>query len=126
MPIGKKFGVMLAIEGEHHFEVATFRSDSGYSDGRRPDAVEFTDAKEDAVRRDFTINGLFYDPVEKKDLESTSDPNPDSSETSTRPARAGAVIRPRTNNAKKHFCFISITPMFFVPFFLEFQISTTE
>src|SRR3989338_11456769 len=63
VPIGKQFGVILAVEGGHHFEVATFRSDSGYSDGRRPDAVTFTHAEEDAKRRDFTINGLFYDPV---------------------------------------------------------------
>lgn len=63
VPIGKQFGVILAVEGEHSFEVATFRSDSGYSDGRRPDAVEFKTAREDACRRDFTINGLFYDPI---------------------------------------------------------------
>lgn len=62
IPIGKEFGVILAIQDGHHFEIATFRSDSGYSDGRRPDAVEFTNAKEDAFRRDFTINALFYDP----------------------------------------------------------------
>lgn len=66
VPIGKKFGVILAIKNGHHFEVATFRSDSGYSDGRRPDAVEFTNIKEDAFRRDFTINGMFYDPSEDK------------------------------------------------------------
>lgn len=66
IPIGKEFGVILAEENGHHFEVATFRSDSSYSDGRRPDAVLFTDVKEDAVRRDFTINGLFYDPIKKK------------------------------------------------------------
>ncbi|MBU1019315.1 MAG: CCA tRNA nucleotidyltransferase [Patescibacteria group bacterium] len=63
IPIGKEFGVILAIEGGHHFEIATFRSDSGYSDGRRPDAVEFTHAEDDAKRRDFTINGMFYDPL---------------------------------------------------------------
>ena len=63
IPVGKEFGVILAIKNKHHFEIATFRSDSGYSDGRRPDAVEFTDAKEDAFRRDFTINGMFYDPT---------------------------------------------------------------
>lgn len=45
-------------------EVATFRSDGDYSDGRRPDSVHFGNAKEDALRRDFTINGLFYDPKE--------------------------------------------------------------
>jgi tRNA nucleotidyltransferase/poly(A) polymerase len=43
-------------------EIATFRRDGGYSDGRRPDSVEFTDAREDAERRDFTINGMFFDP----------------------------------------------------------------
>lgn len=63
IPVGKEFGVILAILEGHHFEVATFRSDSGYSDGRRPDAVTFTSAKEDALRRDFTINGMFYDPL---------------------------------------------------------------
>ncbi len=63
IPIGKKFGVILAIENGHHFEIATFRSDSGYSDGRRPDAVTFATAQEDALRRDFTINGMFYDPT---------------------------------------------------------------
>lgn len=63
IPIGKKFGVILAIKNNHSFEIATFRSDSGYSDGRRPDAVQFTNAKEDALRRDFTINALFYDPI---------------------------------------------------------------
>ena len=66
IPIGKEFGVILAVKGGHHFEIATFRSDSGYSDGRRPHAVEFTDAKEDAFRRDFTVNALFYDPAEDK------------------------------------------------------------
>lgn len=64
IPIGKKFGVILAIKNNHHFEIATFRSDSGYSDGRRPDAIEFTNAQEDAKRRDFTINALYYDPTE--------------------------------------------------------------
>lgn len=63
IPVGKEFGVILAIKNKHHFEVATFRSDSGYSDGRRPDYVEFTDAREDAQRRDFTINAMFYDPT---------------------------------------------------------------
>jgi tRNA nucleotidyltransferase (CCA-adding enzyme) len=47
-------------------EVATFRRDGGYSDGRRPDSVEYTDAREDALRRDFTINGMFFDPIENQ------------------------------------------------------------
>ncbi|PIQ79417.1 phosphohydrolase [Candidatus Peregrinibacteria bacterium CG11_big_fil_rev_8_21_14_0_20_41_10] len=66
IPIGKEFGVILALQDGHNFEIATFRSDSGYSDGRRPDAVEFTTAEEDAKRRDFTINGMFYDPTHDK------------------------------------------------------------
>lgn len=66
IPVGKQFGVILAVEKGHNFEIATFRSDSGYSDGRRPDAVTFTSAKQDAMRRDFTINGMFYDPIAKK------------------------------------------------------------
>lgn len=66
IPIGKQFGVILAVHKGHNFEIATFRSDSGYSDGRRPDAVEFTNAKEDALRRDFTINAIFYDPTKDK------------------------------------------------------------
>ena len=61
--VGAQFGVScVCVDGEW-FEVAAFRSDLGYSDGRRPDAVEFTDAKGDVSRRDFTINGLLYDPV---------------------------------------------------------------
>lgn len=63
IPIGKQFGVINAIVDGHHFEIATFRSDSGYSDGRRPDAILFSNAEEDAKRRDFTINSMFYDPL---------------------------------------------------------------
>ena len=69
VPIGKKFGVILAVKNDHHFEVATFRSDASYTDGRRPDAVYFTNPKEDALRRDFTINGMFYDPLNNKFLD---------------------------------------------------------
>ncbi len=69
IPIGEEFGVVLIEQNGHHFEVATFRSDSGYSDGRRPDAVIFTSAKEDALRRDFTINALFYDPIKDEILD---------------------------------------------------------
>ncbi len=69
IPIGKKFGVILALKNRHHFEIATFRSDASYTDGRRPDAVYFTNPKEDASRRDFTINGMFYDPIKKEVLD---------------------------------------------------------
>ena len=61
--IGAQFGVVLVIQRGHPFEVATFRSDEAYVDGRRPTGVVFTDAKQDVLRRDFTINGLLYDPV---------------------------------------------------------------
>jgi tRNA nucleotidyltransferase/poly(A) polymerase len=61
--IGAKFGVVMVIHDRSQVEVATFRSDLSYSDGRRPDEVCFTTAREDAERRDFTINGMFYDPI---------------------------------------------------------------
>lgn len=63
VPVGRQFGIVLVPGGEHHFEVATFRRDAGYVDGRRPVAVEFTDMETDAERRDFTINAIFEDPV---------------------------------------------------------------
>ncbi len=59
--VGKQFGVIVVVEGELQIEVATFRKDGGYQDGRRPDAVKFAAAEEDAARRDFTINALFLD-----------------------------------------------------------------
>ena len=63
--IGKHFGVITILEDEYQFEIATFRNDSAEGDGRRPDAVFFTNKKEDALRRDFTINAIFYDPIAK-------------------------------------------------------------
>jgi poly(A) polymerase len=64
--VGEHFGVMLVRQKEFTIEVATFRTDGRYSDYRRPDEVEFTDAKHDAMRRDFTINGLFEDPIDDR------------------------------------------------------------
>ena len=61
--IGAKFGVVMVIHNHRQVEVATFRSDLSYTDGRRPDAVRFTTPRQDARRRDFTINGMFYDPT---------------------------------------------------------------
>jgi len=61
--IGAQFGVAMVVHHARTVEVATFRSDGSYSDGRRPDTVTFSSAKEDALRRDFTINGMFYDPI---------------------------------------------------------------
>lgn len=63
LAVGAHFGVILVMEHGHAFEVATFRSDHEYLDGRRPEAVTFSTPEEDAERRDFTINGMFHDPV---------------------------------------------------------------
>ncbi len=63
LPLGRAFGVVMVKLDGFWFQVATFRSESGYQDGRRPGRVEFADARADALRRDFTVNGLFYDPV---------------------------------------------------------------
>jgi tRNA nucleotidyltransferase (CCA-adding enzyme) len=64
--VGKKFGVIVVVENGHNFQVAAFRAESDYQDGRRPEKIHFADAKADALRRDFTVNGLFYDPISKK------------------------------------------------------------
>ena len=65
--VGAHFGVVVVRAGEHDFvEVATFRSDGSYSDGRRPDSVVFSTPEMDAERRDFTVNGLFFDPLAGK------------------------------------------------------------
>jgi tRNA nucleotidyltransferase/poly(A) polymerase len=64
--VGEAFGVMLVRSHELMYDVATFRSDGPYSDHRHPDKITFSDAKHDAQRRDFTINGLFEDPLEEK------------------------------------------------------------
>lgn len=66
IPVGRKFGVMVVIEDGHQFQVATFRAEADYQDGRRPERVVFGDAEADVRRRDFTVNGLFYDPVRKE------------------------------------------------------------
>lgn len=72
--VGVQFGVVLVPmrdgEGSRTVEVATFRSDIGYSDGRHPDEVRFSqDAREDVLRRDFTINGMLFDPVSNEVLD---------------------------------------------------------
>jgi tRNA nucleotidyltransferase/poly(A) polymerase len=68
LPIGAAFGVVTVLgpRTAGQIEVATFRADAAYSDGRHPDSVTFTDAQHDAQRRDFTINGLFFDPIENR------------------------------------------------------------
>lgn len=70
VPVGKQFGVMLVVPpGQHPLHVATFRADLEYRDGRKPSGVRFASAREDVRRRDFTINGLLYDPLEDRLLD---------------------------------------------------------
>jgi len=64
--VGAHFGVIVVLENGLQFEVATFRSDGAYLDGRRPVEVHFATAEEDAARRDFTINGMFFDPEKEE------------------------------------------------------------
>ena len=66
IPVGAQFGVMLVIIDGEPFEVATFRHDGPYSDGRRPDHVRYGTLQEDILRRDFTVNGMVYDPIEDR------------------------------------------------------------
>ena len=67
--VGAQFGVMVVVADDARFEVATFRSDDAYIDGRRPTSVTFSTPEADAQRRDFTVNGLFYDPLEDRVLD---------------------------------------------------------
>lgn len=69
VPVGVQFGVVLVVESGREYQVATFRSDGAYLDGRHPGSVTFTSPEGDARRRDFTVNGLFYDPLEKRVLD---------------------------------------------------------
>jgi poly(A) polymerase len=69
--VGAKFGVVVVLHRDRRhvdrmIEVATFRCDATYTDGRRPDAVTFSSPEEDAHRRDFTINGMFFDPISEE------------------------------------------------------------
>ena len=69
VPVGAQFGVIVVLEAGAEIQVATFRGDGTYHDGRHPESVHYTDAKGDACRRDFTINGLFYDPIAEETLD---------------------------------------------------------
>jgi putative nucleotidyltransferase with HDIG domain len=66
VPVGRKFGVVIVVAEGHQFQIATFRAEADYRDGRRPEKVVFADARGDAERRDFSVNGLFYDPLTEK------------------------------------------------------------
>jgi len=63
IPVGRQFGVVVVVEAETNFQIATFRAESDYADGRRPSQVTFGDPQADGLRRDFTVNGLFFDPI---------------------------------------------------------------
>jgi poly(A) polymerase len=121
LAVGAKFGVILVVEGGAEVEVATFRSDIGYSDGRHPDRVVYSNSPQDDVRRrDFTINGLLMDPETREVLDyvegradlragivrAIGDPRARFAEDKLRMVRAvrfasrfGFVIEPRTLEA---------------------------
>ncbi len=69
VPVGKDFGVLLVVLGNETFEVATFRTEGPYEDGRRPTWIGPADARADVGRRDFTLNGLLYDPIRDQTLD---------------------------------------------------------
>ena len=64
--VGRKFGVIIVLLEGHEFQVATFRAEGDYRDNRHPEKVSFSNAQADASRRDFTVNGLFFDPLQSK------------------------------------------------------------
>lgn len=63
VPVGRQFGVVMVVVKGYSFQVATFRTETQYTDGRHPGQIAYASAREDARRRDFTINGLFYNPI---------------------------------------------------------------
>lgn len=65
LSVGAAFGIVIVVEDGHQFEVATFRKEREYVDGRRPQFIEPCSPEEDARRRDFTVNGIFFDPIKK-------------------------------------------------------------
>ena len=70
VPVGVSFGVILVLVGHYKFEVATFRKEQNYSDSRHPDTVTYsTEEEEDVLRRDFTINGMLYDPLKEEAID---------------------------------------------------------
>lgn len=122
--VGESFGVMLVRHGGRSVEVATFRADGSYADGRRPEGVRFTDDREDALRRDFTVNGMFEDPetgevidhvggradLEARILRAIGDPAARMREDRLRTLRAarfaarfGLAIEPATEEAVRRF-----------------------
>ena len=65
--VGQSFGVSIVLQNQYAFEIATFREDFDYLDGRHPDKVKYTkNVKNDIQRRDFTVNGLLFDPIRNK------------------------------------------------------------
>lgn len=69
VPVGVQFGVIIVLEQGAEIQVATFRGDGAYHDGRHPESVRYTNAEGDSRRRDFTVNGLFFDPIEERILD---------------------------------------------------------
>lgn len=67
--VGAEYGVVMVPLGPHHYEVATFRTEGSYLDGRHPSRVEFAGVEADVRRRDFTINGLLYDPAAEQTID---------------------------------------------------------
>jgi len=66
IPIGAQFGVVMVMIEDQQIEVATFRNEGDYLDGRHPSQIKFVTCREDAARRDFTVNSMFYDPLDDK------------------------------------------------------------
>ena len=70
VPVGKQFGIIIVVAPDGtNYEVATFRGEADYADGRHPDRVTFVPMKEDVLRRDFTVNALLYDPLRERVLD---------------------------------------------------------
>ena len=97
-PVGAQFGVILVVVDGTPFEVASFRHDGPYLDGRHPSHVRYGSLREDVLRRDFTINGMVYDPVDDRVIDLVERP------ARSRGAASSAPSASRARASKKTAC----------------------
>ena len=102
VPVGAQFGVILVLVERAPFEVASFRYDGPYLDGRRPIHVRYGSLREDIQRRDFTINGMVYDPVDDRVIDLVDGQNDLARRSFARSATPGALRgRPPAHDSRR-------------------------
>ena len=106
IPVGAQFGVILVLIDGQPFEVASFRHDGPYLDGRRPSHVRYGSLEEDILRRDFTINGMVYDPIEDRVIDLVDGRRGSRAAPRPRHRQRGRALRrrPVAHDPRRAFC----------------------